>query len=143
MNKIKNVSSSKILINLPNVRFRTELQPKQERPLQDDVFYEFLYDQGCINMVKWGFLGVIYDETAADKIDVEVKTGLDVDVKDLLTNKSVKELSEVLKDASPALKDEIVAKAVELSIADQGRCNIIKKYTNVDILNVMAMARQE
>ena len=69
MNKIKNVSSSKILINLPNVRFRTELQPKQERPLQDDVFYEFLYDPGCINMVKWGFLGVIYDETAADKID--------------------------------------------------------------------------
>ena len=33
MNKIKNVSSSKILINRPNVRFRTELQPKQERPL--------------------------------------------------------------------------------------------------------------
>ena len=143
MNKIKNVCNSKILINLPNVRFRTELQPKQERPLPDDVFYEFLYDPGCANMVKWGFLGVIYDDNAMDKIKVETKTGMDVDVTDLLTNKPVKELTEVLKEASPALKDEIVAKAIELSIADQGRCNIIKKYTNTDILNVMAMTRQE
>ena len=78
-----------------------------------------------------------------EKNSIITHRSLDIDVKDLLTNKSVKELSEALKDASPALKDEIVAKAVELSIADQGRCNIIKKYTNVDILNVMAMARQE
>lgn len=143
MNKVKNVCNSKVLINLPNVRFRTELQPKQERPLPDEVFYEFLYDPGCINMVKWGFLGVIYDNNVEDKIEVESKTGLDIDVKDLLTNKPVKELTEVLKEASPALKDEIVSKAIELSIADQGRCNIIKKYTNIDILNVMAMTRQE
>lgn len=143
MNKVKNICNSKVLINLPNVRFRTELQPKQERPLPDEVFYEFLYDPGCINMVKWGFLGVIYDNNVEDKIEVESKTGLDIDVKDLLTNKPVKELTEVLKEASPALKDEIASKAIELSIADQGRCNIIKKYTNIDILNAMAMTRQE
>ena len=43
MNKIKNVSNSAITINLPNVRYRTELRPKQERPLPDDVFMEFNY----------------------------------------------------------------------------------------------------
>ena len=40
MNKIKNVSNSAITINLPNVRYRTELRPKQERPLPDDVFMD-------------------------------------------------------------------------------------------------------
>lgn len=145
MNKIKNVSNSAITINLPNVRYRTELRPKQERPLPDDVFMEFNYDPGCINMVKWGFLSVAYDkaEEIFDPIIVEAKTGADVDVKELLTKKTVKELADTLKTASPALKDEIVAVAVELSIADPGRCNIIEKYTNVDILNVMAMARKE
>ena len=145
MNKIKNVSNSAITINLPNVRYRTELRPKQERPLPDDVFMEFNYDPGCINMVKWGFLSVAYDkaEEIFDPIIVEAKTGADVDVKELLTKKTVKELADTLKTASPALKDEIVAVAVELSIADPGRCNIIEKYTNVDVLNVMAMARKE
>lgn len=145
MNKIKNVSNSEITINLPNVRYRTMIRPKQERPMPDDVFMEFNYDPGCVNMVKWGFLSVIYDHNidAAERIEVDTKTGADVDVKALLTEKTVKELSDTLKNASPALKDEIVAVAVELSIADQGRCNIIKKYTDIDILNVMAMARKE
>lgn len=144
MNKIKNISNSKMLINLPNVRFRTELQPKQERELPDDVFMEFNYDPGCINMVKWGFLKVNTDKE--ESVDITVAKGTTaatVDVEELLTKKTVKELSDVLKVASPALRDEIVETAVKLSVADQGRCNIIEKYTNVDILNVMAMARKE
>lgn len=147
MNKIKNISNSAININLPNVRFRTELRPKQERALPDDVMMEFNYDPGCINMVKWGFIQTIYDDNAEsiglEKIVAETTTAATVDVKDLLTNKTPKELAEVLKTASPALKDEIVNTAVELSIADPGRCNLIEKYTNVNILNVMAMGRQE
>ena len=47
MNKIKNVSNSAITINLPNVRYRTELRPKQERPLPDDVFMEFKIRPKC------------------------------------------------------------------------------------------------
>lgn len=144
MNKIKNISNSKMLINLPNVRFRTELQPKQERELPDDVFMEFNYDPGCINMVKWGFLKVNTDKE--ENVDITVAKGTTaatIDVEELLTKKTVKELSDVLKVASPALRDEIVETAVKLSIADQGRCNIIEKYTNVDVLNVLAMARKE
>ena len=145
MNKIKNVSNSEITINLPNVRYRTMIRPKQERPMPDDVFMELNYDPGCTNLVKWGYLSVIYDEQIPkeDRIEVAADTGADVDVKDLLTNKTIKELAEVLKNASPALKDEIVAVAVELSIVDQGRCNIIKNYTDIDVLNVLAMARKE
>lgn len=144
MNKIKNTSNSAITIALPNVRFRTELRPKQERPMPDDVMTEFNYDPGCVNMVKWGFIKVMYDEnTQLDRIETEAKTSADVDVAELLTKKTPKELAEVLKEASPALKDEIVASAVSLAIADPGRCNIIEKYTGVDVLNVMAMARKE
>lgn len=147
MNKIKNISNSAININLPNVRFRTELRPKQERALPDDVMMEFNYDPGCINMVKWGFIQPIYDEKAEaegiEEIKVETTTAATINVEELLTKKTPKELSEVLKTASPALKDEIVAAAVKLSIADTGRCNLIEKYTNVNILNVMAMDRQE
>lgn len=144
MNKIKNISNSAININLPNVRFRTELRPKQERIMPEDVFTEFNYDPGCQNLVKWGFVQVVYDDNSTlDKIEVETTTAAKINVEDLLKNKTVKELSDVLKKASPALKDEIVDTATKLSIVDEGRCNIIKAYTGVNILNVLAMARKE
>lgn len=144
MNKIKNISNSAININLPNVRFRTELRPKQERIMPEDVFTEFNYDPGCQNLVKWGFVQVVYDDNSTlDKIEVETTTAAKINVEDLLKNKTVKELSDVLKKASPALKDEIVDTATRLSIVDEGRCNIIKAYTGVNILNVLAMARKE
>ena len=144
MNKIKNISNSAININLPNVRFRTELRPKQERIMPEDVFTEFNYDPGCQNLVKWGFVQIVYDDNSTlDKIEVETTTAAKINVEDLLKNKTVKELSDVLKKASPALKDEIVDTATKLSIVDEGRCNIIKAYTGVNILNVLAMARKE
>lgn len=146
MNKVKNICDSVVNINLPNVRFRTDIRPKQERAMPEEVFTEFLYDPGCMNMVRWGFLEVIYDKSADsyyDKIEVSQQTAATVNVRELLLEKTVKELSEVLKNASPALKDEIVAVAIAESIVDQGRCNIIKKYTDVDVLNTLAMARQE
>lgn len=146
MNKVKNICDSVVNINLPNVRFRTDIRPKQERAMPEEVFTEFLYDPGCMNMVRWGFLEVIYDKSADsyyDKIEVPQQTAATVNVRELLLEKTVKELSEVLKNASPALKDEIVAVAIAESIVDQGRCNIIKKYTDVDVLNTLAMARQE
>lgn len=144
MNKIKNISNSAININLPNVRFRTELRPKQERIMPEDVFTEFNYDPGCQNLVKWGFVQVVYeDNSTLDRIEVQTTTAAKINVEDLLQNKTVKELSDVLKKASPALKDEIVDTATKLSIVDEGRCNIIKAYTGVNILNVLAMARKE
>lgn len=146
MNKVKNICDSVVNINLPNVRFRTDIRPKQERAMPEEVFTEFLYDPGCMNMVRWGFLEVIYDKSADsyyEKIEVPQQTAATVNVRELLLEKTVKELSEVLKNASPALKDEIVAVAIAESIVDQGRCNIIKKYTDVDVLNTLAMARQE
>lgn len=146
MNKVKNICDSVVNINLPNVRFRTDIRPKQERAMPEEVFTEFLYDPGCMNMVRWGFLEVIYDKNTDsyyEKIEVPQQTAATVNVRELLLEKTVKELSEVLKNASPALKDEIVAVAIAESIVDQGRCNIIKKYTDVDVLNTLAMARQE
>lgn len=144
MNKIKNISNSVININLPNVRFRTELRPKQERIMSENDFIEFNYDPGCQNLVKWGFVQIVYDDNSTlDKIEVETTTAAKINVEDLLKNKTVKELSDVLKKASPALKDEIVDTATKLSIVDEGRCNIIKAYTGVNILNVLAMARKE
>ena len=56
-------------------------------------------------------------------------------------NQSAQKLGIALKEASPALKEQIVEMAMSLSIADPARVNLIKHYCNVDILQALALQR--
>ena len=69
------------------------------------------------------------------------KTAEEVNVRDLLMNQSAQKLGIALKEASPALKEQIVEMAMSLSIADPARVNLIKHYCNVDILQALALQR--
>ena len=60
--RIKNLSSTKIVINLPGARYLRELMPKQEVRISDDALDEFNYDQGCINFGREGYISVISDD---------------------------------------------------------------------------------
>lgn len=144
--KVKNLSTFVIGINLPNVRFRRDLQPKQETTLPEDVFEEFNYDSGCQAFIRDGFLQVI-TEDAATAAEVSVQpaatTAAEVDVKKLLSEGSAMELIKVLKgDISPALKDEFIQTARELKITDLGKCNVLKKYLGFDCLEAVRMTIQ-
>lgn len=144
--KVKNISTFVIGINLPNVRFRRDLQPKQETTLPEDVFEEFNYDSGCQAFIRDGFLQVITDsvETAAEvSVQPTATTAAEIDVKKLLTTGTVFELTKVLKgDLSPALKDEFIQVAREEKITDLGKCNVLKKYLGFDCLEAVRMTIQ-
>lgn len=143
--KIQNLSTYKIGINLPNVRFRRDINPKQTTVLPEDVFEDFNYDPGCIAFVRDGFLKIITeDEEILEQVTKPEQMTADVvDVPTLLTISPVSELIKVIKDATPALKDTIITEAVRLNVTDEGRCNVIKKFLGVDVLDAIAMARKE
>lgn len=143
--KVKNLSTFVIGINLPNVRFRRDLMPKQETALPEDVFEEFNYDPGCQAFIKDGFLQVITEDAelkAQISVKPTAKTSADVNVKYLLTEAPVKDLITVLKskDLSPALKDEFIETARELKITDLGRSNALKQYLGFDCLEAVRMS---
>lgn len=142
--QIKNLSNSDITIILPAVRFQRTVKPNQVVPVADDVAEEMNYDDGCRSFIQDGFLTIITeDEDLKSRIPVvEAKTSEDVDIDDLLKNQPIKELSKVLKNATPALKDKIVERAIQLSIADGPHCNIIKQFTGVDVLKVLNLQHE-
>lgn len=139
--RIKNLSSAKIVINLPGARYLRELMPKQEVRISDDALDEFNYDQGCINFVREGYISVVSDDENNIVVKPEGLTAATIDVKHLLTDGTISELSETLKTATESLKDEIVDTAIKLSIADEPHCNIIKHFTGVDILKAISLQR--
>ena len=142
---IKNISKFEISINLPNVRFRRTLRPKQGFIATEDVLDDFTFDPGCRTLVKNGYLTVISEnEEVVAQIDMpEKKTAEEVDIEELLTKKTHKELKAVLDDATDALKDAIAKTAIEMNIGDPARSQIIKMYCGVDVLQALALQNKE
>ena len=141
---VKNVSSFVIELNLRQVRYVRDLEPGQKVGLAEDVFEEFSCDPGCKSLLRDGCLKVITEDEEVQQQIAEIapsKTAEEVNVRDLLMNQSAQKLGIVLKEASPALKEQIVEMAMSLSIADPARVNLIKHYCNVDILQALALQR--
>lgn len=141
---VKNVSSFVIELNLRQVRYVRDLEPGQKVGLAEDVFEEFSCDPGCKSLLRDGFLKVITEDEEVQQQIAEIapsKTTEEVNVRDLLMNQSAQKLGIALKEASPALKEQIVEMAMSLSIADPARVNLIKHYCNVDILQALALQR--
>lgn len=139
--KIKNVSNFAISIILNNVRYRRDLNPGQETSLPEDVAEEFNFDPGCHSYVKSGYIKVITEDQEIKDVFGDTPKDVDIDITDLLTNKSVNELAIALKNGSPAFKEKVVAEAIRLSITDAARCSLIKHNCNVDVLNAITLQR--
>ena len=138
---IKNTSSYRISIILDNVRNRRDQNPGAETTLPEDVFEEFNYDNGCRNYVRNGYIKVITDDEEVKEAIPEMPKDVDMDAEILVTKKSVQELALILKDASPAMKDKIVAAAIKHSAVDAARVALIKTHCGVDVLNALNLQR--
>lgn len=139
--RIKNTSNFVISIILNNVRYRRDLNPGQETVLPEDAFEEFNFDTGCRSYVKNGYLKVIADDPVVKESVVEGPRDVDIDVNDLLTNKSVNDLAVALKNGSASFYDKVATAAIKLSISDAARCSLIKHYCGIDVLNAIALQR--
>jgi hypothetical protein len=139
--KIKNTSNYRISIILDNVRYRRDLNPGAETTIPEDAFEEFNYDNGCRNYVRNGFIKVITDDEEIKEAIPEMPKDVDMDAEILVTKKSVQELALILKDASPAMKDKIVAAAIKHSAVDAARVALIKTHCGVDVLNALNLQR--
>lgn len=139
--KIKNTSNYRISIILDNVRYRRDLNPGAETTIPEDAFEEFNYDNGCRNYVRNGFIKVITDDEEIKEAIPEMPKDVDMDAEILVTKKSVQELALILKDASPAMKDKIVAAAIKHSMVDAARVALIRTHCGVDVLNALNLQR--
>lgn len=139
--KIKNTSGYRISIILDNVRYRRDLNPGQETVIPEDVFEEFNFDNGCRNYMRNGFLKVITEDVEIKEQLPEIPEDVDMDADDVVTNKSIAEFTAILKNASPAMKEKIVAAAIKNSTMDAPKVALIKNYCNVDVLQALNLQR--
>ena len=138
--KIKNTSSYRISIILDNVRYRRDLNPGQETTIPEDAFEEFNYDNGCRNYVRNGFLKVITEDAEIKESIPEMPVDVDLNAEEIVQG-TIQELAKVLKDASPSMKEKIVAAAIKHSTMDAARVALIKTHCGVDVLQALNFQR--
>ena len=138
--KIKNTSNYRISIILDNVRYRRDLNPGQETVIPEDAFEEFNYDNGCRNYVRNGFLKVITEDAEIKESIPEMPVDVDLNAEEVVQG-TVQELAKVLKNASPSMKEKIVAAAIKHSTMDAARVALIKTHCGVDVLQALNFQR--
>ena len=138
--KIKNTSSYRIISILDNVRYRRDLGPGQETVIPEDAFEEFNYDNGCRNYVRNGFLKVITEDAEIKESIPEMPADVDLNAEEVVQG-TVQELAKVLKNASPSMKEKIVAAAIKHSTMDAARVALIKTHCGVDVLQALNFQR--
>ena len=89
---------------------------------------------------------LIKNDLAREKLDLQPLGKYTFDKKqiiDLLNNKSVNYLEEVLENCPNATLDNIVQEAINISLSDILKINLIKSYSGKDILPVIQQKNLE
>ena len=134
---IKNVSTAKIYLSIPSIRFSRELMPGREIPLTEDEYRELTYDTGCMSLIGGHFLKVSGIEDYEQVIPV---TNLveSSEIVRMLDQADITAFAKFIPNATDAEKESAVTLAVEYKITNSGIVALIKKYCDVDIISAIA-----
>lgn len=139
MIKVKNIGSSTVVVICSDLRFRRKLAPGREVSLTKEIYDELCFDTGFQTLVQIGSLRVTGAEEEGSEVIESGKTALSrEEIKAIFEEKNYAKFAQVIKDASPATKESIIALAVEMRIVDNGFVSLINKYCNTEILSAIA-----
>lgn len=68
--KLKNVSTAKIVLSIPSIRFSRTLTPGRVIPLTEEEYQEFTFDSGCMNLLNGHYVKLFGIEKDQEVVDV-------------------------------------------------------------------------
>ena len=145
---IKNMRNFKVFYKLDSPMIRRSLAPRRIMRISEDERNAILYDAGIAAMFSDGILVFCNEKGVPILRDDEVNINYQFyamdqnEVDDVLKNGDATILAEILKEADPSLKQMIVDRAVELKITDNVRASFIKKYTGLDVIDLVKRASE-
>lgn len=144
MNKvsIRNISSTKVSLYMPEIHIQRELLPGQAFSLDRDVYDELILDQGVEALFAGHYITVSGLEP--DEMPVEVENVMPAtEIAKMLDNLDVAAFAKFIPNAAPAEREAVVDLAVAKKITHPGFTQLIKKYCGRDVIELINMRHQE
>ena len=138
---IKNVSTAKIYLSIPSIRFSRELMPGREIPLTEDEYRELTFDTGCMSLLEGHFLKVNGVDEDEQPIQIE-NVYESSEIANMFDTLDITAFAKFIPTATIAEKESAVKIAVDKGITHPGFVTLIKKYCDVDIINAINIKHQ-
>ena len=138
---VKNISTAKVCLSIPSIRFSRELMPGREIPLTDEEYQEMTFDPGCRGLIEGHFLkvsGVEDSEQYASPTPIFDST----EIARMLDTLDITAFAKFIPNATTAEKESVIKLAVEKGITNNAIVALVKKYCDVDIINAINMKHQ-
>ena len=139
--KLKNVSTAKIVLSIPSIRFSRTLTPGRVIPLTEEEYQEFTFDSGCMNLLNGHYVKLFGIEKDQEVVDVG-KVYEKEDIEQMLETLNITAFARFIPTATTAEKETVVKLAVEKGITNNAFVTLIQKYCNIDIINAINMKHQ-
>lgn len=149
--KVTSLVKGRIVMNLPDLRFRREWPKKGTTLLIDkEILREAIFVSGIEYMFKNGILYI-------DDMELKIELGLepeeatepvniiplsDAQMKRFLTVMPVAELKTEIEKLSSNQKSELAAFAIENELISMDRIDLLNKSLGVDLLRAVQLKRQ-
>ena len=138
---LKNISSAKVNISIPSIRFNRQLMPGRVIPLSEEEYQEFTYEPGCMNLLNGHYVRISGLEES-QQVNPNEKIFEQTDIAAMLDKLDVTAFAKFIPNATAAEKETVVGLAVEKGITNNAFVTLIKKYCDVDIINAINMKHQ-
>ena len=133
---ITNVSTSPILITVPDIKFRRELVPGRSIPVTQEVYEELMFDTGVNNLIRGHFLKIEgleeEEESVIEENIVDAAT-----IEKMLEKEDITAFAKFIPNAAPAEKEAVIKYAVEKGVTNNAFTALIKKYCGVDVISAI------
>lgn len=135
---IKNISTSRVSIYAPQIKFNRALMPGRTIPLSDEEYEELTFDPGFMALINGHYIRV---EGVAEEQQVEVVQNVveASEIEKMLVNGDVTAFAKFIPRATAAEKESAVTLAVDHKITNAGIVGLIKKYCDVDVIQAISM----
>ncbi len=145
---IKSAVRGRICIYNPEINFRRVWERKgATKKVPYKVLQEVIYDSGVEYLFKEGMLQILDKGVAVqlglveDEKEEELLSLTDAQRKRLLTTAPVAELSATLTKLSKEQIEELADTAIDLEVTDLKRLDLLKKYTDKNIMRAVMLNR--
>lgn len=138
---VKNISSAKIYLSIPTIRFSRELMPGREIPISEEEYKELTFDPGCSSLIEGHFIKICGLAKEEQAVVTENVFGRD-EIEKMFDESDIASFAKFIPTATAAEKETIVELAVNKKITNNGFVMLIKKYCDVDIINAINMKHQ-
>jgi hypothetical protein len=138
---VKNISSAKVVLRIPDIRFNRSLMPGRVITLTEDEYKELVQEPGCRNLLNGHYIKITGVEE--DKAVEEVANVFEAsDIAAMLDKLDITAFAKFIPNATAAEKETVIKLAVEKGITNAGFVALIKKYCDVDIINAINVKHQ-